>query len=201
MAAQPHQIQLRRKSRGPGTRSNASSGVRPQVSVLRPISIWAATFTPQPSRISQSRVKPAVAPTAVVAISSPEPTMELARMIPGPRWTSLPANDRGGSCGVGAASEDSTMRHTVHPVLALRRLNFACRLCNHPRLLGSENDPNHEARLSMNIDLAHDEGDGDAFAPPPPSRRRRRLRVTPIKARSASDGTPDRWAIPALIAR
>ncbi|NCX97370.1 MAG: hypothetical protein EBX35_01960 [Planctomycetia bacterium] len=51
----------------------------------------------QPIRISQRRAKPAVAPTDVVAISSPEPTMELARIMPGPRWASAAASDRGGS--------------------------------------------------------------------------------------------------------
>ena len=38
------------------------------------------------------------------------------------------------------------------------------------------------------------------FTPSPPSRRRHRLGVTPIKARSASDGTPGCWARPEMIA-
>ncbi|GEM_PF-5079924 len=90
-------IHPRLASLGPDTRSNASSGVRPQVRVVRPISTWAATFTTQPRRISQRSVKPASAPAVVVAMSSPLPTMELARMMPGPRWASDATSDRGGS--------------------------------------------------------------------------------------------------------
>ena len=82
---------------GKTTASNATSGVHPQVSVWRPISIWAATLIAQPMTISQRRTKPASAPTVVVAISSPEPTIALARMIPGPRWARDSRSVRGGA--------------------------------------------------------------------------------------------------------
>jgi hypothetical protein len=69
----------------PTVASAVISGVRPQVSVLRPISICAATLIAQPITISHSSMKPASAPTVVAAMNSPDPTIELARMIPGPR--------------------------------------------------------------------------------------------------------------------
>ena len=101
MTAQAQKIQPRPASRGPGTASNDSSGVRPHVSVVRPISIWAATLIAQPSTMSHRSANPASAPTVVAAISSPDPTMALASTIPGPRCTSDPRSVRGGS-SVGA---------------------------------------------------------------------------------------------------
>ena len=41
-------------------------------------------------------MKPALAPSAVVAMSSPEPTIAAESMKPGPRYLSLPANVVGG---------------------------------------------------------------------------------------------------------
>ena len=55
-------------------------------------------------------------------------------------------------------------------------------------------------RLDVTPIKARSASDGDSFAPSPPSRRRHRLSVTPIKARSASDGTPGCWARPEMIA-
>ena len=106
------------KNLGPGTRLKASSGVRPHVSVVRPISIWAATLMAQPRMISQSSTKPASAPTIVVAISSPLPTMELARTIPGPRCASDCQSVCGGSETVDAFSMNTNpalRRPGCHP--------------------------------------------------------------------------------------
>ena len=75
--------------------------MRPQVSVVRPISTWAATLITQPTRISQRSTNPAWAPVVVVAISSPLPTMELASTIPGPRWASDARSVCGGSTVAG----------------------------------------------------------------------------------------------------
>ena len=56
--------------------------------------------------ISQSNPKPASAPTTVVAISSPLPTIELARMMPGPRADSVGQKPRGGAMNAGASAAD-----------------------------------------------------------------------------------------------
>ena len=47
--------------------------------------------------MTQRQMNPAFAPSRVVAISSPEPTMEAERMKPGPRKRSLPVKLAGGS--------------------------------------------------------------------------------------------------------
>ena len=57
-----------------------------------------------------------------------------------------------------------------------------------------------QQRLDVTPIKARSASDGDACAPSPPTRRRQRLDVTPIKARSASDGTPGNQARPAMIA-
>ena len=46
--------------------------------------------------MSHSRLKPTLAPTTVVAISSPLPTIELARIIPGPKAATVFQNVLGG---------------------------------------------------------------------------------------------------------
>jgi hypothetical protein len=55
------------------------------------------TLITQPTKISHSKTKPASAPTFVVAISSPEPTMEPAMISPGPSRRTTAKNPRGGS--------------------------------------------------------------------------------------------------------
>jgi len=55
-----------------------------------------ATFTKQLTMITQNVMKPAFAPSAVVAMSSPEPTMAAERIKPGPRYLSLPTKVVGG---------------------------------------------------------------------------------------------------------
>ena len=83
--SQNQQIQFTR-ARGPGTSLSPSSVVRPVVIVYRPNSICTNTLIRQPRMMSHMRVKPASAPTAVVAISSPDPTMDPAMIRPGPSW-------------------------------------------------------------------------------------------------------------------
>ena len=51
-----------------------------------------ATFTKQLTRITQNVMNPALAPRAVVAMSSPEPTIAADRIKPGPRCRSCPKN-------------------------------------------------------------------------------------------------------------
>jgi hypothetical protein len=57
----------------------------PVAIVHRASSIWTATFTSVLTITSQSRTNPAWAPSAVVAISSPDPTIEALRIRPGPK--------------------------------------------------------------------------------------------------------------------
>ena len=71
-------------SRGPGKVSNAASVVRPWVIAYRPSSTWTKTLIRQLRRISQRRLNPALAPRLVVLISSPVPTIDAARIRPGP---------------------------------------------------------------------------------------------------------------------
>jgi len=76
-------------SLGPGTAFSDVSGVSPQAIECRPNSICVETLMTQPTMISHSSQKPAWAPVLVVAISSPEPTIEPgqdhARAEPGKR--------------------------------------------------------------------------------------------------------------------
>ncbi|GIT38638.1 MAG: hypothetical protein Ct9H300mP7_5590 [Verrucomicrobiota bacterium] len=44
-----------------------------------------------PRMINQRKSKPASAPVRVVAMSSPEPTIEPARIIPGPMFRRMPS--------------------------------------------------------------------------------------------------------------
>ena len=81
----------------PGKVSNAASVVLPCVIAYRPISTWTNTLMTQLSRISQSRLYPALAPRLVVLISSPVPTIEAARIRPGPIWRIAVRKVRGGS--------------------------------------------------------------------------------------------------------
>ena len=108
MNAQYHSSQLT-LSLGPGTLFNAFSGVWLQVIVYRPNSICVDTFTTQPRIISQSSQNPASAPALVVAISSPEPTIEPAIIMPGPSRSSVAPNVRGGACGVTTSGRDTSL--------------------------------------------------------------------------------------------
>ena len=84
-------------ARGPGTSLKPSSVVRPLVIVNRPNSICTKTLITHPMMISHSRTKPACAPTKVVAMSSPEPTMDPAMISPGPSCRRIPRIVVGGS--------------------------------------------------------------------------------------------------------
>ena len=82
---QPEPAEPRRaQPRARAAVSNAASVVLPWVIAYRPSSTWTKTLITQLRRISQSRLKPALAPRLVVLISSPVPTIDAARISPGP---------------------------------------------------------------------------------------------------------------------
>ena len=62
-----------------------------------PNSIWAKTLIKHPRIMSQRKSKWASAPVLVVAISSPDPTIDPAKMSPGPKFLSIPKGLSGGS--------------------------------------------------------------------------------------------------------
>ena len=105
VAIQKRTIQLantgrpRHKKRipGPGASLRASSEVLPLEMAYRAISTCTKTLMTQPKMMRPRKMKPALAPVCVAAISSPEPTIEPARMSPGPRVRRMPKNVRGGS--------------------------------------------------------------------------------------------------------
>ena len=82
--------------RGPGTLLRAVKGVSFHVMVYRPISIWANTLMTHPTTINHNNQNPASAPTFVVAINSPDPTIDPAIIIPGPSLRSVADKVRGG---------------------------------------------------------------------------------------------------------
>ena len=82
---------------GPGSVSNAARVVLPWVIAYRPSSTCTNTLITQERRISQSSENPALAPRPVVLISSPVPTIDAARMRPGPTWRIALASVLGGS--------------------------------------------------------------------------------------------------------
>src|SRR5262245_44593901 len=89
---------------GPGTRLKPSSPVCPVAIVYLPNSPCTTGLIAQLTRMIQSSVNPACAPSVVVAISSPEPTIDAASTMPGPmRPSADPIVSGGGS----AASADS----------------------------------------------------------------------------------------------
>ena len=82
---------------GPGSLLNEFIGLSPVMIACLPNSICRATLTRQLIIMIQNAVNPAFAPSVVVAINSPEPTMEADKIKPGPRNLSLPIKDDGGS--------------------------------------------------------------------------------------------------------
>ena len=70
---------------GPGSSLKTCKKVWPLAIVWRANSVCTTTLTKHESKTNHSRVKPATAPSLVVTISSPDPTIEPARIIPGPR--------------------------------------------------------------------------------------------------------------------
>ena len=65
--------------------------------VQRASSTCTATFTSVLKITIHKMTKPTCAPRAVVAMSSPEPTIEALRIRPGPRWRRLSPQPVGGS--------------------------------------------------------------------------------------------------------
>ena len=65
--------------------------------------------------MSHKRLKPTFAPTTVVAISSPLPTIELARIIPGPRAATVFQNVFGGGEYVSRLSPTRSFSLSVTP--------------------------------------------------------------------------------------
>jgi hypothetical protein len=57
--------------------------------------------------MNHSSVKPALAPSFGVTISSPEPTMEAVMIRPGPSWRTMPLTEVGAGCVCVAAGDDT----------------------------------------------------------------------------------------------
>jgi hypothetical protein len=83
--------------RGPGNSLNDRIAVWPVNMALFPNSNCTATFTRQLTMMIQKAIKPAFAPKVVVAINSPDPTMEAERINPGPRNFNFLKKETGGS--------------------------------------------------------------------------------------------------------
>ena len=92
------------RTRGPGTSFMASIVARPVTTVWRPNSTCTNTLMMQPMRISHSSQKPASAPVFVVAISSPDPTIDPAMISPGPSRQAIPKT----VVGAGSTSADES---------------------------------------------------------------------------------------------
>jgi hypothetical protein len=82
---------------GPGSFEKENIKVLPLMIAFLPNSSWIATFTKQLTRITQKVINPPFAPRMVVAINSPEPTIDAESIKPGPKNFSLEKNDWGGS--------------------------------------------------------------------------------------------------------
>ena len=91
----PHTSHETRR-RGPGTLLKATKVVWPVAMAWRPSSLCTGTLTAQLRRMSQSTTKPTSAPSRVVAMSSPEPTMEPVNSRPGPSWRIVDQRSAGG---------------------------------------------------------------------------------------------------------
>ena len=79
-----HQTSQCAPKRGPGSSCSAPKVGRPDEMAYRPISICTKTLITQLKRINHRKMNPCRAPRLVVRISSPEPTIVPARMMPGP---------------------------------------------------------------------------------------------------------------------
>src|SRR4051812_13954430 len=82
--------------RGPGTRSNPSRPVNPVAMVKRPNSACTTGLIAQLRRMIHNTANPTCAPSVVVAINSPEPTIDAASTMPGPIRPSAASVDDGG---------------------------------------------------------------------------------------------------------
>src|SRR5688572_458010 len=83
--------------RMPGNLLNRFITVSPVSIACFPNSNCTATFIRQLTMITQKAIKPAFAPNMVVAINSPEPTIEADKIKPGPRNFNLLLKETGGS--------------------------------------------------------------------------------------------------------
>lgn len=81
---------------GPDKVENEAINGLPVIMAFFPNSSWIATFTKQLTRITQNVINPPSAPSTVVAINSPEPTIEAERINPGPRNLSFSKSEVGG---------------------------------------------------------------------------------------------------------
>jgi len=89
--------QLADPSLGPGNEFSASMVVSPEEMACLPNSSWTTTLMTQLKMMNHRRVNPALAPMRVVAINSPEPTIDAERIKPGPKWRRLAVNVSGGA--------------------------------------------------------------------------------------------------------
>ncbi len=90
------QLALFLPNRRPGNLFKDIITVSPVRMVCLPNSSWRATFTKQLKTITQKVIKPALAPSVVVEINSPEPTTEADKINPGPRYFIRPKKVTGG---------------------------------------------------------------------------------------------------------
>ena len=111
------------RSLGPGIVFQKASIGFPVVMDILAISSWRMIFKAQLKMMVHRVTKPAWAPRAVVAINSPEPTMEAVTMIPGPMYFSLPMNVVGGSFILSDAKATYVVRYQrkIHLVYLSRK--------------------------------------------------------------------------------
>src|SRR5687768_16209969 len=83
--------------RVPGNLLNKLITVSPVSIACLPNSNCTATFIRQLTMITQKAINPALAPNMVVAINSPEPTIEADKIKPGPRNFNFCVKETGGS--------------------------------------------------------------------------------------------------------
>ena len=89
-------VQLTPANRGPRKAFNATIVDSPLLIACIPNYSCTHTLTRQLRMTTHKATKPACAPSVVVMINSPEPTIDADRIIDGPRQDSLPIKDFGG---------------------------------------------------------------------------------------------------------
>ena len=97
------QSQLGRRPRGPGSLLNITKIVSPLEITWRPSSAWTTVLMTHESNTNHKSAKPPCAPSLVVMINSPEPTIEPTRISPGPKCRSVIRMPCGGSRNVCAS--------------------------------------------------------------------------------------------------
>ena len=81
---------------GPDNDENEVIKGFPVTMAFLPNSNWIATFIRQLTRMTQKVINPPSAPRTVVAINSPDPTIEAERINPGPKNLSFSKKEAGG---------------------------------------------------------------------------------------------------------